>query len=548
MANSVLASLLLNIVAKSDVSGLNKTTQSLRAMGQQANKTSGLLKSMSNKLFGGINISNLIDKGRQYLQFEKDLGAMQSRFFAITGDQKRAREEFDYIRGLATDTALDIKKTADSYSIFYSAAAGSMGGNAARQVFKDWTEVSRVLHLSDYQFERVTYALREMASKGAIYSQDLRMQIGTHVPNAMGLAKKAVEDLGITGNEWFETFQKQAKGNQKLINEFIKNFSKYAKMQFASPEALKMALKQPDALANYIKNMGYNFMIEFSRKGGNEAVIKILEGFKDAILKIDYAKLAEVLGSIAKGVGKIFEYLPQILSVLKDIAMSVAILYIGKWIGKGVSLGRGAYYANKQGKLMPWLMLKAGLGRTAKGAIQKGFLATASKIGLRALIPKLLGFIGGPIVGILIWIPEIIHLLKWIWGKINKNNDNRPLLEKWQNFLSNLGITESNTISTLKTLQDAYDKSGGKMSIQDLKTRAGYYLGEKASRYITVDDHGQVILQFNGSFLTYQELEDMIKKATDEDKKRKEGFWYNLFNKPVDSGVGQNPDKWVSGW
>ena len=109
-------------------------------------------------------------------------------------------------------------------------------------------------------------------------------------------------------------------------------------------------------------------------------------------------------------------------------------------------------------------------------------------------------------------------------------------------------ITESNTISTLKTLQDAYDKSGGKMSIQDLKTRAGYYLGEKASRYITVDDHGQVILQFNGSFLTYQELEDMIKKATDEDKKRKEGFWYNLFNKPVDSGVGQNPDKWVSGW
>lgn len=534
MANSVLASLLLNIVAKSDVSGLNKTTQSLRAMGQQANKTSGLLKSMSNKLFGGINISNLIDKGRQYLQFEKDLGAMQSRFFAITGDQRKAREEFDYIRGLATDTALDIKKTADSYSIFYSAAAGSMGGSAARQVFKDWTEVSRVLHLSDYQFERVTYALREMASKGAIYSQDLRMQIGTHVPNAMGLAKKAVEDLGITGNEWFETFQKQAKGNQKLINEFIKNFSKYAKMQFASPEALKMALKQPDALANYIKNMGYNFMIEFSRKGGNEAVIKILESFKDAILKIDYAKLAEVLGSIAKGVGKIFEYLPQILSVLKDIAMSVAIIYIGKWLGGKGLRWKSAGTAIEHGKFGLWA--KAGIARILGVSTFKGGLKALANIGAKKLIAKLIGFLGGPIVGILMWIPEIISLLRWIWGKINKDknkNKGEKSFADWSNWLSTMGISQSNTLSTLNLLQDAYNKSGGKMSIEELRKKAGYYLGDKASRYIYVNDKGQVQVNFNGSFLTYEELQDMIKRATQENDKRKEGFWSKFLARPA---------------
>lgn len=528
MANSVLASLLLNIVAKSDVSGLNKTTQSLRTMGQQANKTSGLLKSMSNKLFGGINISNLIDKGRQYLQFEKDLGAMQSRFFAITGDQRKAREEFDYIRGLATDTALDIKKTADSYSIFYSAAAGSMGGGAARQVFKDWTEVSRVLHLSDYQFERVTYALREMASKGAIYSQDLRMQIGTHVPNAMGLAKKAVEDLGITGNEWFETFQKQAKGNQKLINEFIKNFSKYAKLQFASPEALKMALKQPDALANYIKNMGYNFMIEFSRKGGNEAVIKILESFKDAILKIDYAKLAEVLGSIAKGVGKIFEYLPQILSILRDIAFSVAIWAISKGAIGAVRGMRGGYLALKNNKLRTWLA--AGLGRTVTKGLTKGTLGAVSKIGLRALVPKLLGFLGGPWVAAIMWLPEIFTLIRWIWGKIK--GDGKTRLDKWRDYLSGMGITESNTIATMKKLQEAYNQSGGKMSIKDLQTKAGYYLGDKASKMVNINDNGQIILNFEGTFLTLEELQSMIKKATQEDVKKKDGFWSNFLYKP----------------
>lgn len=533
MANSVLASLLLNIVAKSDVSGLNKTTKSLKNMGTQANKTSSLLKSMSTKLFGGFNISNAIDMGMKYLQFEKDLGAMQSRFFAITGDQKKAREEFDYIRKVATDTAQDIKSTADSYSIFYAAAAKSMGSGSAQQVFKDWTEVSRVLHLTPYQFERVTYALREMASKGAIYSQDLRMQIGTHVPNAMGLAQKAVEDLGITGTDWFEKFQKQAKGNQPLINEFIKNFSKYAKMQFATPEALKNALRQPDALAKMIPNIGYNFMVEFSRKGGNEAIVKILESFKDALLKIDYAKLAEVLGSIAKGVGKIFEYLPQILSILKDIAMSVAIMYVLK----SFKFAKYLFTKAKPGEFTSWLMWKAGFSKAMTGAVLKGGLKALGGFGLKTLVPKLIGFLGGPWVAAIMWLPEICRLCRWIWGKFSKDKPNTEL-SNWSNWLSTMGVSQSNTLATLKKLQDIYNASGRTMSLQDLRTRAGYYLGDKATKDIVIDDKGQIILNFNGSFLTYSEIEDMIKKGAEQKvKSEKQGIWGNLFNKPVRSAT-----------
>ena len=530
MANSILASLLINVIAKSDVSGLNKTTKSLKNMGQQASKTGGLLKAMSTKLFGGFNIDSAINMGMKYLQFEKDLGAMQSRFFAITGDQRKAREEFDYIRKVATDTALDIKSTADSYSIFYSAVAKSMGSGGARQIFKDWTDVSRVLHLSDYQFERVTYALREMASKGAIYSQDLRMQIGTHVPNAMGLAQKAVEDLGITGSDWFEKFQKQAKGNQPLINEFIKNFSKYAKMQFATPEALKNALRQPDALAKMIPNIGYNFMVEFSRRGGNEAVVKILESVKDALLKIDYARLAEVLGSIARGVGKIFEYLPQIISILKDIALSVAIFYTGKLFSSLLKFGSTALIANKQGKLVPWLMLKAGLGKVITGAVLKGGVKALGSFGLKALVPKLLGFIGGPIVGILMWIPEIIHLLKWIWGKIGgKDNKNYA---NYQNFAQQLGTSGSNVLNTMKLL-DEINRKNPNLSTEDLRKKASYYVGEQASQKFTFDDHGQVILNFNGNFLTLEDLQHMIERGAKAEVEKKQSWWDRFTNKPT---------------
>lgn len=529
MANSILASLLINVMTKSDVSGLNKTTKSLKNMGQQANKTGSLLKAMSTKLFGGFNIDSAINMGMKYLQFEKDLGAMQSRFFAITGDQRKAREEFDYIRKVATDTALDIKSTADSYSIFYSAVAKSMGGEGARQIFKDWTDVSRVLHLSDYQFERVTYALREMASKGAIYSQDLRMQIGTHVPNAMGLAEKAVNDLGITGTDWFEKFQTQAKGNQKLINEFIKNFSKYAKMQFATPEALKNALRQPDALAKMIPNIGYNFMVEFSRRGGNEAVVKVLESVKDALLKIDYARLAEVLGSIARGVGKIFEYLPLILSILKDIALSVAFMYIGKGIGKVAKFGKAVAKA-RPGEFATWLMWKAGFSKAMTGAVLKGGIKALGSFGLKFGLKTLLGFVGGPVIGFLMWLPEIFHLCKWIWGKI-ANKDEKKYLD-YQNFAKGLNTSGSNIFNTMKLL-DEINRKNPNLSTEDLRRKASYYVGEKASQKFTFDDHGQVNLNFNGNFLTLEDLQHMIERGAKAEVEKKQSWWDRFTNKPT---------------
>lgn len=528
MANSILASLLINVMAKSDVSGLNKTTKSLKNMGQQASKTGGLLKAMSTKLFGGFNINTLLDVGNKYLQFEKDAGAIQSRFYAITGDQKKAVEEFDYIRKVATDTARDIKSTADSYSIFYAAAAKSMGGDSARQIFKDWTEVSRVLHLSEYQFERVTYALREMTSKGAIYSQDLRMQIGTHVPNAMGLAQKAVEDLGITGSDWFEKFQKQAKGNQPLINEFIKNFSKYAKMQFATPEALKNALRQPDALSNSIKNIGTNFMFEFSRKGGNEMIINVLESIKTELLKIDYNKLAEVLGSIARGVGKIFEYLPQILSILKDIAISVAIWAISKGAIGAYRGIRGGYLALQNNKLRTWLT--AGLGRSVTKGIMKGTIGSVTKIGLKALVPKLLGFLGGPWVAAIMWLPEIFHLCRWIWGKIGgKDNKNYA---NYQNFAQQLGTSGSNILNTMKLL-DEINRKNPNLSTEDLRKKASYYVGKQASQKFTFDDHGQVVLNFNGNFLTLEDLQHMIERGAKAEVEKKQSWWDRFTNKPT---------------
>jgi len=110
----------------------------------------------------------------------------------------------------------------------------------------------------------------------------------------------------------------------------------------------------------------------------------------------------------------------------------------------------------------------------------------------------------------------------------------KTTLDEWHEYLSRNGITEENTIATMKTLQDIYDKSGGKMENLDLQTRASYYLGESVSHDFIAADNGRVMMWFPGNNLvTYEELQDAIKRAKQEDAKIKGGFWYNLFNRPA---------------
>lgn len=410
MASNILGSLLLLIKTKGDVSGLNKTDKAIKKTTkslQKMSKSTGIFSGLSNKLFRGFNLTNLWGGAMGYLQFEKDLGAIHSRFYALTKDHRQATEEFDYIRKVAKDTAMDIKKTADSYSIFYASTRNTLGKEGARGVFEDWTRVGRVLHLSEYQFERVTYALREMASKGAIYSQDLRMQIGTHVPNAMGLAQKAAEQMGITGTDWFDKLQKMAKGNTKVTTEFVKLFSKEARKAYGGEEAFREAMKQPDALAQSIKNTAFEIGYSFSKAGGGYMIVKILEGIKGVIEKIPFDRITKSLGSIAQGIGFIAQYLPEIFIILRDIAFAMISIRLSKGIMAIHKTVVAFWYAFRQGKFWALAFSKMGLKQLAFSMIKGGL----KKIGLKAIIATALN--GIPVIG------QIASGIMLIWTAVD---------------------------------------------------------------------------------------------------------------------------------
>ena len=337
--------------------GLTKLNRDLK----QTHSNLFSMKNLFSAFIGYDIYSGLKAIGGSLIDASREMGAMRSRFFAITQDEKKANEELEWAFNLAQKTAMPMKALADSYSIFFAATQKGLGTSGAREVFQDWTEVSRVLHLSEYQFERVTYALREMASKGAIYSQDLRMQIGTHVPNAIGLARKAAEDLGITGSNWFETLQEKAKGNQKLINQFITLFSKHAKDMYADPVAMEKALKQPDAQIIRLQQQWDKLRYAMVESGFQDDLLKVLGKLNDTLDKItaQSAEFYKMLKMIGKVIAIVFawKYFRVAITAFRRMSVMLKALTKGKFLPKGLSnfvKGKGlkALFKLLQGQLL----------------------------------------------------------------------------------------------------------------------------------------------------------------------------------------------------
>lgn len=518
--SGLLGTLFILVKTRGELSGLNKTDKALKKTAQTARSMSssiGNIGKLAKLAFGGALFYQARNMFNGYLQFEKDLGAMKSRFYAITKDEAKAQEEFNYIRKLAVDTANDIKTTADSYSIFYASARRALGQENARGIFEEWTKIGRVLHLSEAQFERVTYALREMSSKGQLYSQDLKIQLGTHVPDAINIAESAIKSLGIQGVETVDEFQKLTKRDPKAgwMSKFLVAFSKEAGRRFASPEALQKAMQQPDALVGQIRNIFQEFLIKFSEKGGNKAIITILTGVKDALLQINYEALANNIGGIAMFVSKIFNHLPQIINLLKIIAGFVALRFLTKNLAK-LSVGLGVFerFVNVMTKRyiknpLDIIMYKKLFTSMFKSAIVNKAVKSLTGFGLKTFMKYGLRFL--PVVG------QILTIISLIWGAISmfipKKDKNKSDLNN--GILGNTGIPIEKVISLAREIESKGVKSG--YDVSQAFHRAG--LGE-ATKYLNyrMDDNKKIYINIDGGNYTPDELAQKIADKIDKDR------------------------------
>lgn len=529
MAKNILGSLIINLITKADTTGLNKTdraiqktTKTLKTM----SKETGVIGKLSGKIFGGLSFTSVKDWFMGYVEFEKQLGSIHSRFYAITKDSDKANKQFEFARKIARDTATDINSVVDSYSIFYSSAQRALGEGGAQEVYSNWTKVARVLHLSGSQYERVMYALREMSSKGQLYAQDLMIQMGTHVPDIRNVAEEAIKRLDIKGVTSIKDFQEYTKKNTgtDAMARFLVEFSKEAKSRFASDEALKKALQQPDALMQTIANTLYEMKLAFSQSGGAYMVVKILMGITEAIKTIPFEDITKFLGRVAHFVGDIATYIPRIIRILELILISVAIYKGSKFListfkiltSMFKDIGYFLKIFRSLGPAVPFLTkLNSGLV-VAFPKLAKFFMSG----GLKTVLGGVLGLSGplGWVVGFLTFLPEISALCKWIGRKLG--------VEENKSFLGSLSSKTGYSEDQLKYILGKVSQSGN-MSAVDLVNTLNKEGFSKLTTYVGLDTNNTINVYLPDG--TKLGLAEAIKSDTKTDVKPKSSY----SNKPV---------------
>lgn len=520
MAGSNLGTLLLNIVTRSDTSGLNKTDNALRRTQRSVKNVArdvSFLSKLGKAFIGFVGVRGLSDMAMGYLNFEKQLGAIHSRFYAITNDAQLANSEFEYARKISHETAMNLMDVADSYSIFFSSASRTLGAQGAKEVYENWTKVARVLHVSGEQYKSIMYAQREMSSKGRLYAQDLLIQMGTHVPDIKNIATTAIKRLGISGVNTIEDFQaytKSKKGDD-IMGRFLLEMSREAKRRYATDEALRNALAQPDALVNRLQIIGQDFLISFSKAGGQVMVVKILEGIANALSKIDYDTLTKTLGGIARQTGNFINFMTSNIGIIIGLLKVIAFSYVANRIGAGLNALRGVggmltlgkAVAGRQASKFALRSLLMGSRGWLGALIATGVLGGGKKL-LGGLIVKALGFFGGPwgllITTILSFLPNIITWLGKLWAAYKGKN------LTFDEYLTSQGVTRDKLKSAMEEINKK--KYGGTQLAQmEARRLLGNDLGNKV-----MYNHGELVVNFNGNFITMDEIKQNIGLAVQQ--------------------------------
>ena len=152
---------------------LQSATKQMRVTKLQAQSLFGARGMFSTKDmlrgFIGFDVyTALRDLPQQFVDASVRLGAMRSRFNAVADSAQESGEQLKWVSDQSRRLGLDLYNTADNYSIFYATVKKTLGVDVAQDIFGQWTEAFRVLHIPQEQQSRVLYALREMSSKGKI--------------------------------------------------------------------------------------------------------------------------------------------------------------------------------------------------------------------------------------------------------------------------------------------------------------------------------------------------------------------------------------------
>jgi len=156
----------------------------------RAGSTASSILSGFGVVLGGVGFARIVTGSYDAV---RSMEAFKNSVAATQGSTEAANREWDYVTGVAQSLRLSIDGVAKSYGSF-AASAHLAGVSTAdtHKIFEAMSGAARVLNMDSQQVELSFNALSQMFSKGTVGAEELRQQLGDHLPGAMQLMAQAV--------------------------------------------------------------------------------------------------------------------------------------------------------------------------------------------------------------------------------------------------------------------------------------------------------------------------------------------------------------------
>jgi tape measure domain-containing protein len=176
----------------------------------------------------------------------------------VGNSQAAVNKEWEYMIGLSNKLGIDLATLSQSYTKFaISAKSVGLSLQDTKYIFESVAKAGRVFHLSQDDMQGVFRALEQMLSKGQVYAEELRGQLGERLPAAFALFAKGMDMTTLQLTKALE--------NGEISGEAVINF---AREQAAAVDAqIATASKGVDAMEARAANAMTMFRLALADSG-----------------------------------------------------------------------------------------------------------------------------------------------------------------------------------------------------------------------------------------------------------------------------------------
>ena len=260
---------------------INQTNNNLDRVGRAADRNSTLLRKLSNawlvlrsamilsiplKMFD-MFIDKIISVDRSYQQF-------MASMYVSTNSMAKSKEAFDFVARAARAYGVELETLSKSYAKFRASASATLPTAAIDRLFLSVSAVASVLHLAPQSVDRMFTAFTQMASKGQIYSEELKQQLGEHLPGAVALAAQA---MGVSVRQLMDDMKK---GKVDIV-KFFSNMPDVIMEKFG--KAAEISALSIQSQINNLKSTIYRNFVELNNSGAAMGLAKFIQSIDNIL-------------------------------------------------------------------------------------------------------------------------------------------------------------------------------------------------------------------------------------------------------------------------